>query len=164
MGLLEELRRQKGLIATCSHCDSDFPLSQANLFDATRRLPPHALAYLEERQAELVDQKAELSRRRAAAKTRPAVAARASGIGKVVEKIALSLPGFPHGGPECRALFEPIDYVVFKGLANSGRVSSVIFADVKSGNARLSRGERSIRDLVTSGQVRLLIADHRRAP
>ena len=84
------------------------------------------------------------------------IAAKAANIGKVVEKIAPSLAGFPALTEECRALFEPIDYVVFQGL-RKGVVDSLQFVDVKSGNAKLTTRQKEIRDAVEDGKVRLVV-------
>ncbi len=79
------------------------------------------------------------------------------GIGKIVEKIAPSLPGFPVNSADCRSLFEPIDYIVFRGLSTAGHVEAIYFVDVKSGNARLNTTQKQIRQIVESGKVRLLL-------
>src|SRR5260221_1666110 len=91
------------------------------------------------------------------AKTRPAIGAQASNIGKVLEKIAPSLPGFPVHAADCRALFEPIDYVVFHGLAVRRTIEAVTFVDVKSGNGNLTKEQRQIKTLVAAGKVSLKI-------
>ena len=85
------------------------------------------------------------------------IAAESVGIGKVVEKIAPSLPGFPVNSADCRSLFEPIDYVVFQGLSRFGKVEAIQFVDVKSGGARLNGIQQQVRHAVESGKVRMLI-------
>jgi predicted Holliday junction resolvase-like endonuclease len=42
--------------------------------------------------------------------------------------------GFTCG--DCRAIFEPIDYLVFTGLCKGANVESLLFVDVKSGLVR----------------------------
>ena len=76
---------------------------------------------------------------------------------KVVEKIGPSLPGFPLQPRDCRALFEPIDYVAFKGLSDRGVVDAVIFVDVKSGGAVLQPNQRKIKKAVLNHDVSLLV-------
>jgi predicted Holliday junction resolvase-like endonuclease len=46
-----------------------------------------------------------------------------------------------------------IDYLVFSGLAKGNRVAALFFVDVKSGNARLSGVQHSIKKAVESGAV-----------
>jgi len=153
MTLLEELQKARDLFARCPHCEREFPLSKANLFDATKPLPPRAKAHLDEQREELREQRASLKRRRVVATTKPAISAVSSITGKVLEKIAPSLPGFPVEPADCRALFEPIDYVIFKGLSAKGKVDSLLFVDVKSGKARLAPDQREIKGLVEGGKV-----------
>ena len=50
------------------------------------------------------------------------VGARSVNIGKIVERIAPSLKGFPFQCNDCRSLFQPIDYLVLEGLTDTGLV------------------------------------------
>ena len=159
MGVIEELESRAGLFIRCPACDGEFSARKARLFDATRRLPDYATEYLANAEAELGRARDELKASRLAAKTKPQLAAESVRIGKVVEKIAPSLPGFPLASCDCRALFEPIDYVEFKGLSLGGRVDALIFVDVKSGHARLKPSQRQIRDAVEGGRVHLLVTE-----
>jgi predicted Holliday junction resolvase-like endonuclease len=158
MSVLTEIQKQRRLFARCPNCDGEFRLADARLFDATRRLPTYALECLAARREQLKEERADLANRQESAKTRPRIAAESINIGKVVEKIAPSLPGFPVRVGDCRALFEPIDYVVFQGLSTSGRVDAVLFVDVKSGKARLSETQAQVRTAIERGRVSLLIA------
>ncbi len=81
-------------------------------------------------------------------------------IGKVVERIAPSLPGFPLRSEDCRSLFEPIDYIVFRGLRSKGIVDAIEFVEVKSGKARLTPTQSGIRSLIERGKVSLYVAPH----
>jgi predicted Holliday junction resolvase-like endonuclease len=160
MSVIAELRRQKGLYAVCPSCEEEFPMSKAILFDATaRELPKPALDHLKAQRAELSDKRAELAQKKLAAATKPRIAAESVNIGKVVEKIAPSLPGFPVNSSDCRSLLEPIDYVVFRGLSEKGQIDSLIFVDVKSGKGRLSYTQSQVKGLVECGKVRLIIAE-----
>ncbi len=51
-------------------------------------------------------------------------------------------------------MFEPIDYLVFSGLSKRNHVEALYFVDVKSGNARLSASQQSIKKTVESGTVK----------
>jgi predicted Holliday junction resolvase-like endonuclease len=79
-------------------------------------------------------------------------------IGKVVEKIAPSLPGFPALPQECRSLLEPIDYIVFRGL-DAGRIEAIEFVEVKSGKATLNPNQKLVKEAVEDGRVELFIAE-----
>lgn len=155
MTLLEEMQKARDFFARCPKCDEEFPLSEAAVFDATMPLPPKALSHIAATKEELRDERAELKRSKHLASTKPEIGASSGILGKVLEKIAPSLPGFPVTSADCRALFEPIDYVVFKGLSSRGEVDSLVFVDVKSNKARLSGDQSEIRQLVKEKKVRL---------
>ena len=157
MTLLEELQKARNLYVQCPSCDEEFSLKHADLFDATKPLPPKALQHIAAQKEALRQGQSDLKRRKLQAATRPATSATSSITGKVLEKIAPSLPGFPATPADCRALFEPIDYIVFKGLAAKGKVDSLVFVDVKSGKARLASDQRQIKKLVESNNVHLKI-------
>jgi len=160
MSVLLDLQRQRGLFASCPSCEGEFRLVDALLFDATQpRLPQKALEYLTRKQEELTDMGKQLDARKRAAVTRPRIAAKATNIGKVVEKIAPSLPGFPVTSSDCRSLLEPIDYVVFNGLSATRKIDSLTFVDVKTGRGRLSRVQSQVKKLVECGKVKLIIAE-----
>jgi hypothetical protein len=95
MSLVNDLKKQRGLYALCPSCAKAFPLSKASLFDATKPLPPEALEFLDREKQNLHVLKDEFRSRRKRAERRPEIGAAASNLGKVVEKIAPSLPGFP---------------------------------------------------------------------
>jgi predicted Holliday junction resolvase-like endonuclease len=155
MALLDYLKKEKRLRVRLP-CGHDVAASKAAFFDATKPLPKAAIEKLGDMRAEIADLRDDLAKQKANVTQRARVAARAVNIGKVVEKIAPSLAGFPVRADECRSLFEPIDYVVFRGLA-TGRVDALEFVDVKSGHARLNDSQRSIREAVEAGKVSLFV-------
>lgn len=73
--------------------------------------------------------------------------------GLAAEQLAPYLPGFPFDPTEVRFIGKPVDFIAFVG-SSSGKVEEVAFVEVKSGNAALSRVERSLREAVTAGRVR----------
>jgi len=73
--------------------------------------------------------------------------------GQLAEQVAPLLPGFPCDPGDARFVGKPIDFVAFPG-ASSGEVEEILFIEVKSGRAGLSRVERSVRDAVQDGRVR----------
>jgi predicted Holliday junction resolvase-like endonuclease len=151
MSLLNELQNQRTLFARCPHCDEEFRLSSADLFDATKApLPTRAREHLDHEWAEL-----RARRKNARARTRRAT--ESCNIGKIVEKVASSLPGFPFRAGDCRVLLEPIDYVVFHGVSTRGCIEAVTFVDVKTGNGRLSRTQAQMSTILEAGRVSLSI-------
>lgn len=47
---------------------------------------------------------------------------------------------------------QPIDYIVLDGYSN-GTIKEVVFVEIKTGNARLSSIQRSLRDCITDKRV-----------
>jgi len=72
--------------------------------------------------------------------------------GKVFEQLVPYLPGFGFNPKDARFLGSPVDFVVFDGLSE-GAVRRVVFIEVKTGSADLSRRERQVRDAVAARQV-----------
>ncbi|SRR5260221_10709531 len=159
MSLLDELKKSHGLFVRCpnSECETEFPLSKVNLFDATKPLPPQVLAYIAKQKQDLRRQRADLKRCKIQTTAKSEMGAHFSKLGKVLEKIAPSLPGFPVVSADCRALFEPIDYVVFKGLSAKGVVDCISFVDVKTGKGKLTGEQPQIRRLVLSKKIKLTV-------
>ena len=78
---------------------------------------------------------------------------KATVFGQVAEQLVPLLPDFPYDLEDARFLGAPVDYIVFDGYA-AGDDVDIVFVEVKTGNAKLSRGERRIRDAVREGRVR----------
>lgn len=78
---------------------------------------------------------------------------RATLFGQVAEQLVPLLPEFQYDLEDARFLGAPIDYIVFDGYSSDDDVE-IVFVEVKTGNAKLSRGERRIRDAVREGRVR----------
>src|SRR3712207_1237368 len=74
---------------------------------------------------------------------------RAVTAGKVIEQLTPCLPGFPYNPQDVRFIGGPVDLVIFDGLTE-GHVRRIVFAEVKTGGAALSRRERGVRDAVNS--------------
>ena len=72
--------------------------------------------------------------------------------GKVFEQLVPYLPGFAFNPKDARFLGSPVDFVVFDGLSD-GATRRVVFVEVKTGTAELSRRERQVRDAIEARQV-----------
>jgi predicted Holliday junction resolvase-like endonuclease len=72
--------------------------------------------------------------------------------GKVYEQLVPYLPDFPFNPKDVRFLGSPVDFVVFDGLSD-GRVTRIVFVEVKTGGADLSTRERRVRDAVHDARV-----------
>ncbi|ENW06590.1 Holliday junction resolvase-like protein [Acinetobacter beijerinckii] len=80
--------------------------------------------------------------------------------GKMAEQFAPILPEFQYLPSDAKFLGDPVDYVVFDGYTDfrdgDGRAEDieVILLDIKSGGARLSKGQQAIAQAVQQGRVR----------
>ncbi|MCU4378623.1 Holliday junction resolvase-like protein [Acinetobacter haemolyticus] len=80
--------------------------------------------------------------------------------GKMAEQFAPILPEFRYLPSDAKFLGDPVDYVIFDGYTNfrdgDGEAEDieVILLDIKSGGARLSKGQQAIAQAVQEGRVR----------
>ena len=154
MSLLERLRKDSDFCGTCPNCAENFPLPEAQLFSLLEQLPDVALTRIAELKASLKRKRQQLQLAKQRMTSRSARTAEAVSLGKICEKIAPSLPGFPFPPADCRSLLEPIDFVVFSGLS-TGHVEGVTFLELKTGGARLTETQRSIAQAIDDGRVQL---------
>lgn len=66
--------------------------------------------------------------------------------GQIAEKLAPFLSDFKYNPQNATFLGQPIDYLVFEE-------NEIIFVEIKSGNASLSKKQRNIRDLIKNNKV-----------
>ena len=148
--LIETLRKDRSIWAHAP-CEHEFRIAESRLFYQSD-LPPEGKEWLKDQRQSLADLKkdiADLQRKLTSGFTEKSVQVK---LGKTVEKVVPALPGFPYARHDCRAIFDPIDYVAFVGLGE-GTVRRVDFLDIKTGNARLSQVQRAIKDAVEDGKV-----------
>lgn len=80
--------------------------------------------------------------------------------GKMAEQLAPIMPEFQYLPSDAKFLGDPIDYVVFDGYTDfrdgEGYPEDieVVFIDIKSGGARLTKGQHAIAQAITEGRVR----------
>nr|PMC95324.1 endonuclease [Acinetobacter ursingii] len=80
--------------------------------------------------------------------------------GKMAEQLAPIMPEFRYLPSDAKFLGDPVDYVVFDGYTDfrdgEGRAEDieVILMDIKSGGARLTKGQQAISQAVQEGRVR----------
>jgi len=80
--------------------------------------------------------------------------------GKMAEQFAPILPEFQYLPSDAKFLGDPVDYVVFDGYTDfrdgNGTADDieVILLDIKSGGARLSKGQQAIAQAVREGRIR----------
>ena len=141
-----------GFYAECPCCEEPVLLRDCDLFFLDDFSESGQEIY-ERYGEELKQRRIELRERRKHMSESSELQACATNIGFILERLAPSLSTFRFECSDCRSLFDPIDYVIFEGLCQKGLVSRIIFADIKTGNAALSRKQREIRNLVNSKKV-----------
>ena len=73
--------------------------------------------------------------------------------GHFTENLAPYLPNFPYLPNECTFVGKPIDFIVFKG-SDEKDINEVVFVEVKSGKAKLSKHEQNLKETIQKGKVR----------
>ncbi len=80
--------------------------------------------------------------------------------GKMAEQLAPIMPQFQYLPSDAKFLGDPVDYVVFDGYTDlrdgEGRPEDieVVLIDIKSGGARLTKGQQAIAQAIREGRVR----------
>ncbi len=73
--------------------------------------------------------------------------------GQFSENIAPYFPNFPYSPTECKFLGKPIDFIVFKG-ADENNIKEVIFLEIKSGNSKLNKQEKNLKETILSKKIK----------
>ncbi len=78
--------------------------------------------------------------------------------GKLSEELFPLLAECPYLPADMKFFGSPVDYLILNGYSeakdNGGDFTEIIFADIKTGNARLSPHQRKIKRAVQEGRVR----------
>lgn len=80
--------------------------------------------------------------------------------GKMTEQLAPIMPQFEYLPSDAKFLGDPVDYVVFDGYTDlrdgEGRAEDIeiVLIDIKSGGARLTKGQVAIAQAIQAGRVR----------
>ncbi|MGA8883531.1 MAG: Holliday junction resolvase-like protein [Acinetobacter sp.] len=80
--------------------------------------------------------------------------------GKMAEQLAPMLPEFQYLPSDAKFLGDPVDYIVFDGYTDlrdgdgSPEDIEVVLIDIKSGGARLSKGQQAISKAIAAGRIR----------
>lgn len=139
-------------MAECPCCGEPVRLKDAGLFfldDFT----DEAADLLEQSVAENRARRRALSEQRKSISAKSEIAAESVNIGMILERLCPSFQTFSFDKNDCRSLFDPIDYVIFEGLAANGKVSRIIFSEIKTGKARLQAKQKQIKSLVEDGSI-----------
>jgi len=152
--VIDLLASDKHLVAECPNCSETFKLCDSGLFYGDD-FTPDALEFVKAQQTVIKESKDELKRMKEMATKGAAKKSTEVNFGKVLEKVAPALDGFPFARTDCRPIFEPIDYLVFNGWSNKGKVEELCFVDIKTGNAKLNNHQKQVKAAVEKGDVEL---------
>jgi predicted Holliday junction resolvase-like endonuclease len=141
-----------GFYCECPVCEKTLRLRDAGMFYLDDFTPEAAERYREKLE-EVKERRRALNELRKNIPDRSQRGAEAVNIGFILERIAPSMQSFAFVHNDCRSLFDPIDYVIFDGLSRKGLVERIIFADIKTGNARLQKKQKEIKELVEKNKV-----------
>ena len=148
--------KASNLVAECPVCQEEFNISDAMLFDGMKKFPKTAEEKKMDLLQELNERKEELKKKKLSADVKAEEKAISVGFGKIIEKFIPAYKNLKLEFRECRPLYEPIDLIVFGGLAKR-TVNFITFLEIKSGKSSLNRHQRMIRDCIKDGKVNLRV-------
>ena len=73
--------------------------------------------------------------------------------GKFTEQIAPYFPDFPYDPTEARFIGTPVDFIVFKGVAE-GEPKEVVFVEVKSGKSKLTGRQNKLKEVIERKKIK----------
>lgn len=136
----------------CPGCSEEFQAKKAGLF-YLNDFSPEGLKRYEEKKAEIKERELDLRETKKKIKTKSEKAAESINIGFISERLAPVLKDFKFNHNDCRSMGEPIDYVIFEGLSKNGVISKLFFVDIKTGNARLNKHQKNIKEVVEKKKI-----------
>jgi len=149
--IIETLSANK-FYGECPCCGETIPLGIANLFYSDK-FNKSAKETYESYRNDLKEQKMSLKELKKGLMAKSETSARAINIGLIMQRMFPSLREFPYCCEDCRSLFEPVDYLVFKGLANKGKVEKLLWIEIKTGGSRLNPHQKEIKSLVENKKL-----------
>jgi predicted Holliday junction resolvase-like endonuclease/DNA-directed RNA polymerase subunit RPC12/RpoP len=85
-------------------------------------------------------------------RTKSVSSSRRSLVGKFIEKFVPFLNKLPYEASDMHFLGQPVDYIVFQGL-HQDKIEKVIFVEVKTGNSKLTKREKSLKEAIEKKKV-----------
>ena len=149
--IIESLKVSE-LYGGCSRCSEEFKLSKAILFDGLGKFPVEALQKKQEMEEALINWAKELDIKKKRATEGAQKTATAVGLGKNLEKVLPTLKDFNLLLSDCRFLGDPIDLLVLNGITVN-KVNSIVFMEVKSGEARLNAHQKAIKQAIEDKDI-----------
>jgi len=138
--------------AECPCCGEDLNLKKTSLFE-NNDFTPDALEIYKAQLEEIKEKKEVLKKLKEMGAEKSKKGAKAINIGFILERIAPTMDSFRFNHNDCRSLFDPIDYIIFEGLSKKNKIDRIFFVDIKTGAAKLSKKQKEIKNVVTSGKI-----------
>lgn len=85
-------------------------------------------------------------------KAKSVSSSRRSLVGKFIERFIPFLKRSPYEPSDMHFLGQPVDYIVFEGL-HEDNVKKVVFLEVKTGESKLTKREKSLREAIEKKRV-----------
>ncbi len=136
----------------CPNTNEEVAIKTLQLFD-NDNFNQEALEIYQQQLIEIRETKERLKRLKNIGATKSETGAHSVNIGFILERLAPTMGSFRFNHNDCRSLFDPIDYVIFEGLANKGQIDKIFFIDIKTGNARLNKRQKEIKTVINSKKV-----------
>jgi predicted Holliday junction resolvase-like endonuclease len=143
--LAEFIQAERNIYAQCPNCEEIHRLNEFKIFYG-KKPPKDLLDQLREAAEEFEDKKKKIIEQ-------AIERSKVTYIGKTLEHLAPTVVSWGHQPRDCRFLAEPIDFISFDGLFERDEVDKITFIEAKTGNAKLSSREKSIKDAVEKGEV-----------
>ncbi|MFC0772671.1 Holliday junction resolvase-like protein [Terrimonas alba] len=140
----------------CPCCNKEVPLKTMQLFD-NNNFSNEALEIYTAQLEAIKEKKQYLKKLKEVGTTKSERGALSINIGFILERLAPTMGSFRFSHNDCRSLFDPIDYIIFEGLSNNGKVNKVFFVDIKTGNARLTKRQKEIKSVIANKNVNFKI-------
>jgi predicted Holliday junction resolvase-like endonuclease len=148
--VIADLKRGK-IYAECD-CGEEFKLKDAIIFDGSKPFPSEAKRIQEELLNELKERQEVLKKDLQLATQKAKITSASVNLGKQMEKVLPTLAEYRWALPDSRFLGDPIDVIAFNGLEHN-KIETISFIEVKTGKARLSQGQKSIKEAIEEKRV-----------
>ena len=175
--IIKLITSTRGFQIKCPNCGEFSDVKQANLFDIREEYPPKIKNFIiaiinnqkrismkAERKIKKLNSELKILNKekvliKSKIKSKPKrvkTITRHINIGQIIEKILPGSRNFKFEQKDCRALFDPIDYIAFNGLTKSNKIDFITLIEIKSGDATLQRNQKNIKSQIENGKIKYL--------
>lgn len=148
--MIEQIKEYNSV---CPHCESKLNLSEVEVFE-DKKFGENSLEYYENELKKVQKQKERIDGMVKNSFDWLTTTTKATNVGFILERLILTMDSFKYNHNDCRPMFDPLDYLIFEGLTEKGYVENITFVDVKTGNARLTDGQKQIKQTIIDKNVK----------